>query len=405
MEFTQLHYDSVDLIKKGTYIAETLAPQNLSLYSGKIGQLLLASYTYKLTNKERDWQKASALLDDILLQLQVQYSSMSLPKINLLMSLYNVLDVVRADEIAEVDLGEDALLLLDEVTYKSCLNHIKNQNIDFLYGAAGMFNYLINRIMCNPCVEGYLEALLKALLSVQIEDEKGVRFYNSHIARMNDSQDINLGLAHGQCGLILVLLKVHQAGVLQGELASLVSKMVKYMLFMRLVPESSKGYYSFYPARIDETKPHTHPENRVKYNSRMGWCYGDLDIALVLYRVHHTLQTPDMLHLANEVGLHASSRLSESESGVENAHLCHGSASMVLMYKALYKEMPLQGYKAATDFWLKATHGYLKEYYNRALHLSDPHAAGFLMGLPGILLVLISEQLSYKTSWERLLLV
>lgn len=405
MKTTKHQHDTAYYLREGLAIVGNLLPTQLSLYSGKLGHLLLAAYTYRLTEKDGDWQRTSDLLDDVLAQLQGEKAAMPLHSANLLMSLHQVLAALREEGIADVSLGDETMEVVDELAFRNCRAFLLNRNIDFLYGAAGGFHYLSGRVQANAAVTGYLEELVEELLATKLEDERGVRFYNAHIARMNDSEDINLGLAHGQCGLILALLEVYRAGVRQASIKKLIEGMVCYILHLRQDAEPGAGYHSLYPARMDETKAATHPENRAKYNSRMGWCYGDLNIALVLYRVHRILRLPDLLRWADEVGQHAAARRTLENAGVEQPHLCHGAASMVLMYQALQRECPLPAYQEAKDFWLGETLTFLKDYLSGGGYETDQHAGGLLMGIPGILLVLISEELQEETAWQQILLV
>ena len=319
-------------------------------------------------------------------------------------NLCYLLQTLQADDIADLDLGAATLLPLDEIVFQHARANLRAQNIDFLYGAVGALNYLSTRVGQNPAAAGYLQELFRDLLTHQIADERGVRFYNEHINRANGSTDINLGVAHGQCGLLLVLLKIHEAGLLQAEIRELVTAMLTYLLGLQLPPEPAQGYSSYFPATINDAVPITDPLNRAKYTNRMGWCYGDLNVVLVLYQAARILHLPQLLPLADEVGRHTCHRRTQEESGIKNAHFCHGSTSLVACYNALARERLLPCYAEAKAYWLARTIDYLdQEYLNYSL--TDQHAPGLLMGLPGILLVLATELLDAPTSWEQLFLL
>ena len=210
-------------------------------------------------------------------------------------------------------------------------------------------------------------------------------------------------MAHGQCGLILTLLNIYEAGLLQEPIKELLAGMIKYILPFKRLPQPESGTYSYFPMGVNENLDRTDPKNIAKYNNRMGWCYGDLNIALTFYRAARILNLPDLSVLANEVGLDTCKRLTEENSGIENAHLCHGSASMVLFYDALAAENNLPEYNEARTFWFSYTQDYLDT------ELKDPESNGraeqLLMGIPGTMLLLLSEELEEETSWKSLFLL
>ncbi|AHJ95791.1 lanthionine synthetase LanC family protein [Hymenobacter swuensis] len=389
-------------LTEGLNLLPQLPATDISLFSGKLGHVLLYAYTYKLTGEEGHWDHAMTCLDEVLDKLRNPAGSALISVPGVIPCLCYLLQVLSTDGITDIDLGTDTLRQLDEVVFRNTQANLQDRNIDFLYGSVGALNYLSTRLGHNPAAAGYLRILLQDLLAHKVEDARGVRFYNSHINRMNNSTDMNLGLAHGQCGLLLVLLKLYEAGTLQAEIRPVATGMLRYLLSLQLPPEPENGYHSFFPARFDDDIAPSDPLNRVKYNNRMGWCYGDLNVVLVLYRAARILQLPHLVALADEVGAYTCTRRTLEASGIENAHICHGSASLVMCYNALLREMPLACYSEAKKYWLHRTTTYLDEEYRQAL--TNKHAPGLLMGIPGMLLILVTEMLDTPTSWEQLFL-
>lgn len=393
-------------IAQGLRILAQMAPPavaDLSFFTGKLGHVLLYAYAYKHSGDDAHWQRLTETLDDVLAQLQPSSSARLLTQPGLLPNLAMVLQVLRTDDIADIELGEETLAQFDEVVGKQALAYIRGRNIDFLYGATGALHYLGTRATERPAVEANLRDLLAALLETRVEDEHGIRFFNAHINHLNGNTDINLGLAHGHCGLLLVLLQLHEAGLLQAEIAPLAGRMVDYLLSLELPPEPEKGRVSFFPARHEDGRPLHDPLNRQAYNNRMGWCYGDLNVVQVLHQAARVLGRPELDALACRVGAHTCTRRAEFDSGIDSAHLCHGSASLALYYRQLYAAQPLPCYREAHAYWKQETLDRLPAAYEQGDEAFQ--ASGLLMGLPGMLLWLITEELGEPVAWPQLFLL
>jgi hypothetical protein len=392
-----------EAIITGFQVFEQLpVPNDISFYSGQLGHVLLYAYTYKLTGEDHHWDCLLRTLDDILNKLQHPATIYLLAQPGLLPKLGYVLQLLQRDDIVDVDLGEETLAQFDDIIYKHALTYLRAQNIDFLYGASGAIQYLGTRA-ARPQVAAYLRELLDELLLTKIEDARGIRFYNAHINRLNDDSDLNLGLAHGHCGLLLVLLQLYEAGVLQAEIAPLAHRMTDYLLGLEMAPELEKGRVSYFPVRHDDELPMHDVRNRRSYGTRMGWCYGDLNVVQALYQAHRVLHRPDALAVAHYVGEYTCTRRAEPQSGIDSPHLCHGSASLVLCYRRLYELHPLPYYREAQHYWLQDTLTQLPTTYAQADAAFQ--GTGLLMGLPGLLLVLVSEELDVPLAWPQLFLL
>ncbi|WDF56033.1 lanthionine synthetase LanC family protein [Mucilaginibacter sp. KACC 22063] len=399
----QIESKLIEQIKTGEHVIASLPFKGNSLFSGKLGRILYLAYNYKLLGNEENIETAVTYLDELFDYFKSGSPEAILEIPWVLPSLCRVIMTLNQDNIIDIELQDDEFFVFDEMVYKSAKTYLANNNIDFLYGAAGALSYLVNRIDYNGKIKDYITDAFESLMLLKMEDEHGVRFFNSHISKQNRSADIDLGVAHGQSGLILVLLDIYKAGILQPEIRGLIIGMLKYILGLERKPERADGVYSYFPVTIDENFARTAPENIKKYNDRMGWCYGDLNIALVFYRCADVLNMPELLIKADTLGRDTCTRLTEEESGIENAHLCHGSASMVLMYNALYREQPLPEYMDTKNFWMEYTHNYIQN------ELKDPESNGraeqLLMGIPGVMLVLINEALGGNQKWQSIFLM
>jgi hypothetical protein len=384
-------------------LAQLPLPNDVTFYSGQLGHVLLYGYAYKLTGDDHHWDQLMQALDGILHKLQAPATAYLAAQPGLLPKLGYVLQLLARDGIVDVDLGAHTLAQFDDLIYQHALGYLRARNIDFLYGAAGALHYLGTRVGARPEVSTYLAELLAELLLTRIEDERGIRFLNAHINHLNGNADLNIGLAHGHCGLLLVLLGLHETGVLPAQTGPLAHRMVDYLLALEVAPEPHRGRMSSFPLRHHDELPLLAPQNRNLYSSRMGWCYGDLNAVQALYQAHRVLHRPDALAAAHRVGELSCARRTEPESGVDSPHLCHGSASLLLCYQRLYQQHPLPCYREAQAYWLHHTLAQLPATYAEAPTAFQ--ATGLLMGLPGLLLVLISEELAEPLAWPQLFLL
>jgi hypothetical protein len=75
----------------------------------------------------------------------------------------------------------------------------------------------------------------------------------------------------------------------------------------------------------------------------------------------------------------------------------------VLYYRRLYAQHPLPCYREAQHYWWQQTLDHLPGTYELAPTAFQ--GAGLLMGVPGVLLVLISEALDEPLAWPELFLL
>ncbi len=90
--------------------------------------------------------------------------------------------------------------------------------------------------------------------------------------------------------------------------------------------------------------------NSLPAKSRLGWCYGDLTIALTLARAGKLLQRQSYIELAQAIALHAASR-DAVDAQIHDHGLCHGSSGLALIFKLLYRELRLPQLLVAATHW------------------------------------------------------
>ena len=208
------------------------------------------------------------------------------------------------------------------------------------------------------------------------------------------AEEYNLGLAHGVPGIIASLLPALNCPQLRKRAENLISNSCNWLLSQQQDPKEYGSYFSTVAS-----------SNKV---SRLAWCYGDLTIALTLYRAGAALNNPSYIDKAIEIGLHSASRNLRS-SIVQDAGICHGSAGLYLIFNKLFKASGVAEFEVASLKWLDHT---LALFERNGLSGFDKFDSdgffvqnlGFLEGYAGIGLCLLSS-ITGEDNWADCLLL
>lgn len=193
----------------------------------------------------------------------------------------------------------------------------------------------------------------------------------------------NLGLAHGVPGMIAALLPAVDSPELGAKARPLVIGACDWLRLQAQDPAYHGSYFSTLA--------------NVPGKSRLGWCYGDLPIALTLLRVGKQLNRRDYVDFAHRVAEHAAGR--DAEDGIVwDAGLCHGGAGLCLMFLLLDRLEPRAVYRKAAEYWFRdvmaryerdgvAGFDAFRTDEETMEHYQEP-ATGFLSGYGGVALCL-----------------
>jgi lantibiotic biosynthesis protein len=390
-------------VKKLLGIIEATEPKNDSLFSGRIGQILYYFYMFRYFEDERYADKGVELIETVLHNMDTQKSPYLLkPAFSYGLSGFGyVLSLLKDEGIIDIDF-EQQLCDFDSIVYTKALEEIEKRNTDYLHGSLGVLLYLSRRLS-NPKVEKYLEDLVEALSKTAIRDSRGIRFENSHIARMNESDNTNFGLAHGLCGILMILLKIHDKGICQTQIEELVTGGINFMLSYKTPQDLERAKYSFFPLTINEKEPWDSEKNIEEYGSRLGWCYGDLNEILLLYTASKQFGIMEWADMADEVGYNTLERKNRKETIVIDSHICHGSVGIAQYYKRFYQMTSLPMYEEAHQYWIERTLQFLEKESSDPVFIS--HAGELLEGFLGISLGLISSVSEEDLKWDSVFLL
>lgn len=163
-----------------------------------------------------------------------------------------------------------------------------------------------------------------------------------------------------------------------------VDSSIQYLLSQRQFPGVNAVASSFpYIVRSGEVDK--------EYGNRLAWCYGDINVVLVLYKAGQLFGNKCYQSVADEIGSLCVLRQSTEDTMVENSHFCHGSSGLATCYQAIYKLTGNEVYRQSYEFWISMTYEYLKADIHNGLYHNNN---SLLEGITGPLLTL----LDYKST-------
>ena len=191
----------------------------------------------------------------------------------------------------------------------------------------------------------------------------------------------------------MVLLKVYQTGIAKNKVQKLINGFIDFTLSKYQKTDFESKQFSHLPMTIE-------PENKGNYSSFLGWCYGDLNQAIMFYQAGKILDRNDLTKIAENISQTTLKRIQKKGVFMDNHFLCHGTSGLTQMYHALEQISGDTLYQEGSQYWLSQTMDYLEKF-----DWELDNFGGLLGGLEGLGLVLMSCQTHTKTLWNRLFLL
>ncbi|WP_343689978.1 lanthionine synthetase LanC family protein [Chitinophaga sp.] len=241
-----------------------------------------------------------------------------------------------------IDFEEEELAALDEGIFSWAQFQVQIHNTDYLHGAAGALYYFILRNKAELAA-----VLMKAIFSGAVEDENGIRLFNrfEHNPR---PEDINLSLSHGLSGLLLILIEAFHKGIEPAWCREIISKGLQYIEHLHQRFPVINGISEYPVAYTDAT-------DTIHGSERLAWCYGDLNIILLMYRASPVLEDPSLIEKATALGKLACTRRAEQNTKIVTPFYCHGSSGTASFFEALYNISGERCYQEAYTYWKDVT--------------------------------------------------
>ena len=376
-----------------------------SLYTGNLGKVLYYHYRYQHSDDPIYQQQGEEMLETIFKKLKKGKSRLT-RRISLsrgLSGLAWTLHILSSERFIDHDVSSFARPI-DRSINRVITHYIDQDDLDFMHSSVGALAYLTDRLSTAPELRSTLEACVLALEKKLTAHRPGHYIQNLYIYQKyqyGEATNINLGLSHGLCSILLVLLQLYNQGICQAKIANIIEQNVLFLLSTLRVENFTDHRRSAFPSNVIVDLPPEDERNQVFYAQRMGWCYGDLNQVLLLYRAGMVFGKKDWIEIADRVGAFTLHKKSYEETKVEDVFLCHGTSGVAQFYKSLYQLSGHQQYLIGYDYWLQQTLARLSTIND----IEADVAPGFLEGLIGTGLVLMNQELSSSSQWEKLMLL
>jgi lantibiotic modifying enzyme len=370
---------------------------SFSLLSGGSGLVLVQSLLFKHTGDIRYKEKVETNIDFIVKEAEAS-DSLSPTYCYGMAGFGWLLLYLNENQILEID-PDEFLVDIDEMLSNYLDFFLNEENFDLLHGALGIGLYYLKRGEIKK-VELIIRKLFNS--SEKLLDEIKWQRYEKY----SNIRDYDFGLSHGQAGIIYFLTKCIKNNIL--------SELCKEMIYGSINfywnnIQDSNTVGSFFPSSIicEDYKN----ANRVKYPSRLAWCYGDLGILHTFFLFANYVEDKVLLDKVEDMLIEVSKRTETRETGLEDAQFCHGSSGVGYIYLNLYHITNNIVFKRAADFWMKEVLmmgendekgiiGYL--FHDR--NMGWVPKTGVLSGISGILLFLASYiDPGIKSNWNECL--
>jgi lantibiotic modifying enzyme len=294
--------------------------------------------------------------------------------------------------LLEIDI-EAEFDTLEEYLYNSALKEIELDYVDYLHGAFGCIHYFTTR---KDSERGryYLNGLVDKLVSRAVAEENGTWFRNYVL---KSAEEVNLGLAHGQCSMLMILMNAYDALDNPAPVKKIIRQGIEFILVQKRDINEEEGAYSIFPFQVNKQSPGEPIPNR------LAWCYGDLNEVLLFYKAARFLGWEELKKLADLIGLQTLMRKDATSTLIKDTHFCHGSSGVAQIYRTLYEESGITAYFKGYEYWIEQTVLMLENELKTDFYRGKE--ADLLEGLTGVGLTLLSFISPRDLSWSEMFLL
>jgi hypothetical protein len=270
--------------------------------------------------------------------------------------------------------------------------------VELIYGLAGCLVYALARL---PSPEGLriVECALRALEVSAEETPDGITWFvpasHLHSTTLERAPEgcYNLGVSHGNPGVISVLAEIHRLGIETARTRRLLEESVRWVLAQEL-----EG--GLFPSLIG---PNVDPKP-----ARVAWCYGSPGIPIALLRAARALDRDDWRETAVRLATIAAETPFE-KSGVIDPPFCHGAAGLMHQFNRLYQETGIPLFADAARQWFERTLSYRVEgegvagFSARSLPGAEKYPEpGMLYGVAGTAAVFAAAVSDVEPAWDAM---
>ncbi|RYE24674.1 MAG: hypothetical protein EOP51_06605 [Sphingobacteriales bacterium] len=381
----------VDVIK------ETPATTNIGVMSGRMGELIYLFHSAVHTENDELYNFA---ID----QLEILVDSISLSSTPTFCA--GTAGVVWGlFYLEQTGLVEDASAAIDTEVIEYLANwgiqQTKYGHYDYMHAGLSMVLPLLSYYKKTGLFKNKLEELVAALDATKETNEHGY-YWRYAIGLPDEAEKVSLGLSHGSPSIVSLLAKISAEGIAVDECNELLTGALNYMLAYRC-PEGSAGMY---PGNVLLDGSVNAP------NSRLGWCYGDMNFAIALHFANKATPNESYVQLINEIMDFCRLKDDAQKAAINESSICHGAAGVAHIYNRFYNAYGGDKFKDATNTWLEITLQKMKKedgkwwLLNTADYKSQwDTATNTITGISGVGLVLLSAIAPIAPGWDEMYLL
>jgi hypothetical protein len=251
-----------------------------------------------------------------------------------------------------------------------------------------------------------LQQIVNSLKTSAVAFDDGKAWYTPP-QRLPDSQRkrnpegyFNLGVAHGVPGVAQFLSDLIEAGAAPANTTELLHDCISWLLAKRRPVSSPTLFSSWYvPGEADSG------------DSRLGWCYGDLGITVVLDRIASQLGDTALAASVDELADRCA-RWPMERASIVDAGLCHGAIGVAHIFNVMSQRRVNPRCEQAAAYWYEyglrlrrpgtGVAGYIAWRPDPSVPNGD---ASFLAGAVGIGLGLQAAISNVTPRWDQRLML
>lgn len=296
---------------------------------------------------------------------------------------------------------DDDLADLDALAESFFFESIAKGNYDFLHGASGALFYMVNRER-NKQRTSVVRRMISSLIGIAQRPDN-LLYWHNYDATTHESknQTINLGLSHGTPSILAILTRAFKFLGGGKQLALEIEKCAHSIIFCKNGEDSIFQY------------PYTKDMTDLRDgDSRLGWCYGDIGVAISLWNAGITLNKKEFLDEAIGTLVSASKVRNTIDGCVNDAAICHGAAGVSHIFYRFYERTKEDVFLDASDFWAEMAVDFLEPFDGIMTAKTSWHAQhgyvnkfGLLEGISGVGLGLMSRISEKHLNWDSCLLI
>jgi lantibiotic modifying enzyme len=281
--------------------------------------------------------------------------------------------------------------------------YIAQKNFDFLHGSGGICMLLVE-FAGRKDVKILLEKFVTSLMDISRMTSHGRSVPVFPIIASSEQTGADaFSLAHGVCSLQLLLLRIHEAGIMQQTCKLLIEESIEFIIHHKNVVHRDSGL-GLYPGVLDGVSSY----------SRLSWCYGDLNVAVTLWYCGKYFKEDKWMQEALNIMHYNTRRNTDKMAGIQDACLCHGSSGIAAFYRRFWHETNDKAFYHCAEHWHNNT--LQKIAFSGAANIHGisswqgsekqwEYCWDLLNGGSGVGLCLLSHDHSAPLPWDELLLL